>query len=45
MKKMKKAAKETIPGRVAFPAFVRGNWVTAVVEAFSSYLGFNIDRK
>jgi len=25
-------------------AFVRGNWASAVVEAFSSYLGFDIDR-
>ena len=25
-------------------AFVRGNWASAVVEAFSNYLGFDIDR-
>lgn len=25
-------------------AFVRGNWAAAVVEAFSNYLGFDIDR-
>ena len=25
-------------------AFVRGNWSAAIVEAFSNYLGFEIDR-
>jgi hypothetical protein len=25
-------------------AFVRGNWAAAVVEAFSNYLGFDIER-
>ena len=25
-------------------AFVRGNWSAAIVEAFSNYLGYEVDR-
>ena len=27
-----------------YDAFVRGNWSAAIVEAFSNYLGYEVDR-